>query len=236
MQIQAERMSRLIDDLMSLSRIELNEHVPPSEEVDLVSAVNDVIDAVTPLARERGVRLETDLPPRGLALLTGERDQIVQVVQNLVDNALKYSPPDGAVKVDLRVGIGAEAATAARMERAARLSLLSPDHGLHPFVALSVTDSGPGMAREHLPRLTERFYRVEGQKSGEKSGTGLGLAIVKHIVKRHLGGLAVESAQGRGAIFTAYFPLVRRTGQNGDGDGPRGDRSLDNSSDVAKVS
>lgn len=207
MQIQAERMSRLIDDLMSLSRIELNEHVLPQEEVDLVAAVNDVIDAVAPLARDKGVRLEVNLPPRGSALSVGDRDQMVQVAQNLVDNALKYSPSGGAVEVRVAVGLTAEAAAAARHTGTARLSLLTPDHGQERYAALSVTDSGPGMAREHLPRLTERFYRVEGQKSGDKLGTGLGLAIVKHIMNRHRGGLAVESAPGRGATFTAFFPL-----------------------------
>jgi len=230
MHVQAERMSRLIDDLMSLSRIELNEHVPPNEDVDLVAAVMDVVDAITPLAREKGVSLEVNLPPRGSVTAVGDRDQVVQVAQNLVDNALKYSPAGGVVRVSLEDGLGIEAAMAPRMDQAARLSLLTPDHGPDRFAALSVTDSGPGMAREHLPRLTERFYRVEGQKSGEKSGTGLGLAIVKHIMNRHRGGLMVESALGRGAIFTAYFPraeLARRR---------REPANTDKSDDVAKVS
>ncbi|MDO8410594.1 MAG: ATP-binding protein [Phenylobacterium sp.] len=230
MHVQAERMSRLIDDLMSLSRIELNEHVPPNEDVDLVAAVMDVVDAITPLAREKGVSLEVNLPPRGSVTAVGDRDQVVQVAQNLVDNALKYSPAGGVVRVSLEDGLGIEAAMAPRMDQAARLSLLTPDHGPGRFAALSVTDSGPGMAREHLPRLTERFYRVEGQKSGEKSGTGLGLAIVKHIMNRHRGGLMVESALGRGAIFTAYFPRVEPARRR------REPLDTDKSGDVAKVS
>jgi len=206
MQVQAERMSRLIDDLMSLSRIELNEHVPPAGDVDLTGAVMDVVDAVGPIARERGVRIEQTLPPRGKAMVVGDRDQILQVVQNLVDNALKYSPDGGAVRIGLETGLTSDAAAAAQRPQSARLALLTPDHGPERYAALRVADTGPGIAREHLPRLTERFYRVEGQKSGERMGTGLGLAIVKHIMNRHRGGLAVESIPGEGATFTAYFP------------------------------
>jgi two-component system phosphate regulon sensor histidine kinase PhoR len=210
MQAQAERMSRLIDDLLSLSRIELNEHIAPEGEVDLVMAVMDVVDSLSPLARDRGVRIQTqNLPCRGKVLVAGDRDQIIQVVQNLVDNALKYTNQDAAVRISVRSGVSADAAVAADNPQAARLSLLTPDHGPELYAALRVSDSGIGLAREHLPRLTERFYRVEGQKSGERSGTGLGLAIVKHIINRHRGGLAVESAQGEGSTFTAFFPLAR---------------------------
>jgi two-component system phosphate regulon sensor histidine kinase PhoR len=126
-------------------------------------------------------------------------------VQNLVDNALKYSRPGEAVGISLEQGLPADTigGGAAVMPR---LPLLTPDHGHGRYAALRVSDSGPGIAREHLPRLTERFYRVEGQKSGERSGTGLGLAIVKHIMNRHRGGLVVESQAGAGTAFTAYFP------------------------------
>jgi len=209
MQIQAERMRRLIEDLMSLSRIELNEHVPPLGKVDLALAVIDVVDALGPIAAERCVSFKSSLPPRGEAVVTGDRDQILQVVQNLVENALKYSASHGEVTLDLRQNLDVAEAGAPRTPGAAHLSLLTPDHaaGLR-YVALTVRDSGPGIAREHLPRLTERFYRVEGQKSGgERSGTGLGLAIVKHIMNRHRGGLMVESVEGAGAAFTAYFPV-----------------------------
>jgi two-component system phosphate regulon sensor histidine kinase PhoR len=212
MQGQAERMSRLIDDLLSLSRIELNEHIAPDGEADLALAVMDVVDSLGPLARERGVRLETDLPEPGVALSIGDRDQIVQVIQNLIDNALKYSPRDSAVRIQMEIGLTAEAAAAPRSTASSRLSLLTPDHGPDIYAVLRVSDSGLGLAREHLPRLTERFYRVEGQKSGERSGTGLGLAIVKHIMNRHRGGMAVESVEGEGATFTVYFPLAANPG------------------------
>lgn len=210
---QAERMSRLIDDLMSLSRIELNEHIAPAGRVDLSMAAIDVIDALAPQARDKGVTFDPVLPPRGGAVVDGDRDQIIQVVQNLVDNAIKYTPQDGVVRVEVFPGLAAEAAAAARDPAASRMSLLTPDHDpAERYAVLRVTDRGPGLAREHLPRLTERFYRVEGQKSGDRSGTGLGLAIVKHIMNRHRGGLTVESVQGKGATFGVYLPMAKAEG------------------------
>ena len=207
MQAQAERMNRLIDDLMSLSRIELNEHIPPSGEVDLAQAALDVLDALSPLAAERGVRLLPNMPSLGVATLTGDRDQIVQVAQNLIDNALKYSRPGGEVTVEVLGDVAAPEGASPRLEGRSRFWLLGLEHAPEQrFVQLRVTDSGPGLAREHIPRLAERFYRVEGQKSGERSGTGLGLAIVKHIVNRHHGGLLVESTVGEGAAFTVVLP------------------------------
>ena len=206
---QAWRMARLIEDLMSLSRIELNEHIRPHDRVDLALAVTDVVDALGPQAREAGVAFDTTGLARGAALVEGDRDQIVQVAQNLIDNAVKYAGRGGRVRVDLQTGLTADAAVKLRAQHASRLSLLTPDHAEELYAVLRVSDSGPGIKREHLPRLTERFYRVEGQKSGERLGTGLGLAIVKHIMNRHQGGLAVESAEGEGATFLVYFPLIR---------------------------
>jgi two-component system phosphate regulon sensor histidine kinase PhoR len=202
-------MSRLIDDLMSLSRIELNEHIPPDGRVDIAVAVLDVVDALAPLAADRGVKLSTRLPPRGEALVTGDRDQILQVAQNLIDNGLKYSPAHGELEIEVVVGQSADEAIASRRQGGIRLNLLSPDlAGGERFVVLRCADNGPGIAREHLPRLSERFYRVEGQKSGERLGTGLGLAIVKHIVNRHRGQLAIESEEGIGSTFSVWLPLA----------------------------
>ena len=207
---QAERMSRLIDDLMSLSRIELNEHIAPLGRVDLAMAAIDVIDALAPQAREKAVGFDPVLPPRGAAVVEGDRDQIIQVIQNLIDNAIKYTPSDGVVRIEIYPGLTADAAATPRDPAAARMSLLTPDHAAgERYAALRVTDKGPGLAREHLPRLTERFYRVEGQKSGDRSGTGLGLAIVKHIMNRHRGGLTVESVQGDGATFGVYLSMAK---------------------------
>jgi two-component system phosphate regulon sensor histidine kinase PhoR len=208
MQAQAGRMSRLVDDLMSLSRIELGEHIAPADQVDLAACVVDVLDAFTPIAERRGVRLKIKLPRKGAAKAPGDRDQILQVIQNLVDNAVKYSPDGGVVEVALQAGLSPEAASAPYRPGAARLSLLAPDVLAQAYAALRVSDRGPGIPREHLPRLTERFYRVEGQKSGERAGSGLGLAIVKHIVNRHRGGLTVESAVGEGTTFTVYLPIT----------------------------
>jgi two-component system phosphate regulon sensor histidine kinase PhoR len=131
----------------------------------------------------------------------------VQVIQNLVENAIKYAPNGSAVTVEVLPNVSADEAMTPRKAGTAHLSLLTPDHAAaQSYVALRVADRGAGMAREHLPRLTERFYRVEGQRPGERPGTGLGLAIVKHIVNRHRGGLTVESAPGEGAAFTVYLP------------------------------
>jgi two-component system phosphate regulon sensor histidine kinase PhoR len=207
MQAQAERMSRLIEDLMSLSRIELAEHIAPAQRVDVAACVQEVVDASGPLAARKGVTLKMKLPRRGQAEVAGDRDQIIQVVQNLVDNAIKYSPPGKAVDVVLQAGLSPEAASAPFRPGAARLSLLAPDATAAAYAALRVSDRGAGLAREHLPRLTERFYRVEGQKSGEHAGSGLGLAIVKHIVNRHRGGVIVESTPGVGTTFTVYLPM-----------------------------
>ncbi|MBI2260392.1 MAG: PAS domain-containing protein [Caulobacterales bacterium] len=220
MATQAERMGRLVADLLSLSRIELNEHIPPAGRVDLALAASDVVDAVSVLSAEREVRVV--LQDRATsAPVHGDRDEIVQVVQNLVDNAIKYSAGGDTVEIVIQPTVTLDQVSApwsggSRGEGATRLPLVTPDRepGVR-YAAVTVRDHGPGMDREHLPRLTERFYRVEGQKSGERAGTGLGLAIVKHIVNRHRGGLTVESAPGEGAAFTAYFPVAARKAMAG---------------------
>jgi len=210
MAVQAERMTRLVADLLSLSRIELNEHIPPSGKVDLAGAVSDVVDATGPLAAKRGIKLTVTRDGDSSAGVTGDRDQLIQVIQNLTDNAIKYSPDDSEVDITLTVDLSADEATRPRMADAAGLPLLTPDRDPEArYVLITVRDHGPGLARETMPRLTERFYRVEGQKSGERMGTGLGLAIVKHIVNRHRGGMTVESAVGHGAAFGVYLPLRR---------------------------
>jgi two-component system phosphate regulon sensor histidine kinase PhoR len=208
MAIQADRMGRLVADLLSLSRIELNEHIAPLGRVDLARAASDVVDAVSVISRERGVTIQADLGQGG-ATVAGDRDEIVQVIQNLVDNALKYSSSGGVIEIAIERDRSLDEVMVARMSEGTRLSLATPDREAgQRYAVVTVRDHGPGMAREHLPRLTERFYRVEGQKSGERQGTGLGLAIVRHIIIRHRGGLAVDSALGQGAIFTACFPLA----------------------------
>ena len=214
MQAQAERMARLIDDLLSLSRIELNEHIAPEGRVELALATTDVLDALAPLVGEKAIAVETRYPPKGVATVDGDRDQILQVAQNLVENAIKYSPQGGRLLVEVIAPTGDDSTSPARDPGASRITLLAPDRPQgRRYALLRVTDAGPGIPRDRLPRLTERFYRVEGQKSGgERAGTGLGLAIVKHIINRHRGGMAVESAEGRGATFVAWLPLSEDRG------------------------
>jgi two-component system, OmpR family, phosphate regulon sensor histidine kinase PhoR len=186
MQEQARRMARLIDDLLSLSRIELNAHRRPDTGVDLVPIVRQVIDSLQMLARDRGVTVHAEAA--GALWVFGDRDELVRVFENLVENALKYGATGGRVDV-----------TVAR----------APADG-HDEALVGVRDYGPGIAPEHLPRLTERFYRVDVRESRAQGGTGLGLALVKHILNRHRGRLTIESAPGAGATFIVHLPIVDR--------------------------
>ncbi len=185
MREQARRMARLIDDLLSLSRIELNAHRRPDTPVDLVPIVRQVVDSLEPLARDRGVAVNVEAA-NALTVL-GDRDELVRIFENLVENALKYGAP--GKRVDIKLGTG----TSAENE---------------PEAQVSVRDYGPGIAPEHLPRLTERFYRVDVKESRAQGGTGLGLALVKHILNRHRGRMTIESASGAGASFTIHLPTV----------------------------
>jgi two-component system phosphate regulon sensor histidine kinase PhoR len=209
MAAQGARMSRLIDDLLSLSRIEMNEHIAPEGKVDVAAAVSDMVGAAQPLLAARKVTVDARLIEDVRA--RGDRDQIAQVLQNLFDNAVKYSPPGGAVTVEVFTAGSFEEASAPRRPDEPRLALLTPDRIDAGFVVIRVIDQGPGIARTNLSRLSERFYRVEGQKSGEREGTGLGLAIVKHIVNRHRGGLAVASIEGEGSVFTVCLPRAAQS-------------------------
>lgn len=210
MQVQAERMRRLIDDLLSLSRIELDEHVPPSDRADLAAVSREVVDALFGVAEERGVKLE--LAAAAPVPVVGERFQLAQVVQNLVDNAMKYTPRGGTVRIDVGAG-GDRDETAAmsgrRWEEAGRFAFLTPAPAANlSYAFLRVEDCGPGIERHFLPRLGERFFRVERELGNERGGTGLGLAIVKHIVNRHRGGFLVESQPGKGSAFAVYLELA----------------------------
>lgn len=204
---QTERMQRLINDLLSLSRIEMDEHVPPSAKTDLRTAADDVIDMLRPQLAAKSIEFTVQLAPS--ALITGDRDQITEVVQNLVENAIKYSPENAQLSLELETGMGRDEAERPPLqlgEESSRLTLAAPaSEPGENFAVLRVRDSGKGIERRNLPRLSERFYRVDGQKSGPKEGTGLGLAIVKHIVNRHRGGFTVESAPEVGSVFSVFF-------------------------------
>jgi two-component system phosphate regulon sensor histidine kinase PhoR len=188
MAVEAGRMRRLIEDLLSLTRIELNEHVRPSGVVQLDRIIREVFAALSPLAQIDGIALELiaapDVPP-----VTGERDELIQLFQNLIHNAIKYGKSGGHVWITLKLvpGVGGR--------------------GSASMLAAVVRDDGEGIAQDAVPRLTERFYRVDVKRSREKGGTGLGLAIVKHIVNRHQGRLTIESKAGEGSTFTVLLPL-----------------------------
>jgi len=182
---QAGRMSRLIDDLLSLSRIEMKAHLVPEDVVDVNQTVSYVAAALVPLAKENNIDLAVAELPGG-ARVRGDRDELVQVFQNVIQNGLKYGRQGGAVSV-----------TIARRP---------PVQGQAGSIAISVTDDGPGIDPEHLPRITERFYRVDLATSRETGGTGLGLAIVKNVINRHRGDLEIVSTPGEGSTFTVLLP------------------------------
>jgi two-component system, OmpR family, phosphate regulon sensor histidine kinase PhoR len=179
---QADRMRRLVDDLLMLSRIEQHEHARPDREVDLERVLRGVLDLLQLKASSRSVAIElavaADLPQA-----IGDYDELTIVFQNLIDNAVKYAKPSTVVRV------------AARPGGAGR-------------IAVAVSDEGDGIPAAHLPRLTERFYRVDTARSRQLGGTGLGLAIVKHVVNRHRGRLDIQSTPGKGSTFTVTLPAV----------------------------
>jgi two-component system phosphate regulon sensor histidine kinase PhoR len=188
MKTQANRMARLIDDLLSLSRVELTEHMHPETPVDLVPIVRQVVDGLQTLAQDRNVEINI-APPAAPVMVAGDRDELTRVFENLAENALKYGA-DGK-----RVDIGFTDSA-------------SPDGAAE--VLITVRDYGPGIAAEHIPRLTERFYRIDVTQSRAEGGTGLGLALVKHILNRHRGKLSIESEVGNGATFTVRLPLIHK--------------------------
>jgi two-component system phosphate regulon sensor histidine kinase PhoR len=180
MEDQAKRMARLVDDLLSLSRIEMQAHLQPSDKIVLQDAARQIIDGLRLRAREAEVEIRLDAPGRPLAV-RGDRDEVLRVFENLIENALRYGSSGGRVTVT--VG-----------ER---------ENGR---IYATVRDHGPGIAPEHVPRLTERFYRADAAVSRNGGGTGLGLAIVKHVMLRHRGKLDIESVVGQGSAFTVEFP------------------------------
>ncbi len=181
MREEAERMTRLVDDLMSLSRIEADKHRAPAEAVDLRALINEVIGIVADRAIDKLPVILVDEAEGGVAPVAGERAQLRQLLHNLVGNALKYGRPGTPVRIEL----GPRGPATVR---------------------LAVVDQGEGIAAEHLPRLTQRFYRVDAGRSRSLGGTGLGLAIVKHIVERHRGTLNILSEVGVGTTVEVLLP------------------------------
>ncbi len=183
---EAQRMNRLVSDLLSLSRVESNEKVRPRTPVSLSEVLRATLAALRPQIDEAGLHVEfRDLP--GSAPIPGDRDQLVQVFHNLVENALKYGASGKRIEIEIT-------------------SVDAIPGMIGPAQRVTVTDFGDGIDPIHLPRLTERFYRVDGHRSRARGGTGLGLAIVKHIISRHRGKLAIRSARGEGCTFTVTLP------------------------------
>ena len=183
MQEQTGRMARLIDDLLSLSRLEMKPFLPAGVEVDIREAIDSVIDSLGPLAREAGVEVIREFPA-GPVIVAGNRDELFQVFENLLENACKYGQSGGKVVV----------------------SIAPPAAPADGETTVTFRDFGPGIAAEHIPRITERFYRVDVDTSRGRKGTGLGLAIVKHILTRHNARLSIRSEVGKGSAFAVHFP------------------------------
>lgn len=190
MDVEARRMARLVDDLLSLSRIEAREHLAPTEIVDARRLLLDVAETIVPRAMERGIEIRMELGSN-LAPVSGDHDELVEVIHNLIDNAVKYGRTNTPVNV--------------RITTKTRI----PDIG-GLGVSIAVTNMGDLISAEHLPRLTERFYRIDKGRSRDAGGTGLGLAIVKHIINRHRGRLTIESTAKAGNTFTVYLPVVEQ--------------------------
>lgn len=187
MEREAARMTRLIGDLLSLSRVEVNEHVRPSERVKILAVVEKVVASLESQSgkEKKPIRLQSS---NGYWEVPGDEDELTQVFQNLIDNALKYSRENSDIEVAV-----------------SRLDQIDGMCG--PVLSVAIKDQGEGIPTDHIPRLTERFYRVDSSRSREKGGTGLGLAIVKHILNRHRGRLLIKSEKGMGSTFTVCLPL-----------------------------
>lgn len=176
-------MNRLVRDLLHLSRVEADERVRPTERQDIASLIWQAVQALRPLAETGGVSIDVQGADQAV-MIPADADQMTQVLTNLIENAVKYGNSGKNVSV--------------RLTREAGLR--------GPVVRISVADNGEGIDPVHLPRLTERFYRVDGHRSREKGGTGLGLAIVKHIVNRHRGRMVIDSTPGKGSTFAVILP------------------------------
>jgi two-component system phosphate regulon sensor histidine kinase PhoR len=189
---QANRMSKLVGDLLSLSKIEMNVNTAPSNKVDLLRIIRSEKQHFDWACKQKNVsirlKLNDNLPPA-----RGDDQELAQVIRNLLGNAIKYTNADTEVVVS------------------AKLTSEVPDdpafRSLTRVIAVSVEDRGEGIPKEHIPRLTERFYRVDTARTRKVGGTGLGLAIVKHILNRHQGMLTIDSELGEGSTFTVLLPI-----------------------------
>ncbi|MBT4134260.1 ATP-binding protein [Amylibacter sp.] len=180
---EADRMARLIGDLLSLSKLQASERVAPTEQVDLFKILSSVSSSLSGLAERNSIKLNLNFS-NFMPLVTGDADELTQVFQNLIENAIKYSGNGSVVSVSFK----------------------PPKEG-KSHLCISIEDTGEGIDPAQIPRLTERFYRVDKGRSRAQGGTGLGLAIVKHILIRHRGWLKISSQLGKGSVFAVYLPV-----------------------------
>ncbi|MCW8908947.1 MAG: ATP-binding protein, partial [Sedimenticola sp.] len=178
---QTLRMQRIVEDLLLLSRLETRRSSEGEAIVDIQGVLKGVVEGARQLSGEQGHKVELETDPR--LRLVGNCHELESALANLVYNAVRYTPAGGSIRIRWWLS------------------------GSGP--SFSVSDTGIGIAAEHIPRLTERFYRVDVGRSRESGGTGLGLAIVKHVLTRHDGYLTVESEPGKGSVFTCHFPHSR---------------------------
>lgn len=202
MRAQAERMSRLINDLLSLSRIETHQHLSPTKKVNIAALLSEVRESITPIAKAAKLELDLTLEVAEAEVL-GDRNELYEVFENLIDNAIKYGGDGKTVDIALNK---------------------ATDRAGYAY-SVSITDHGPGIPEEHVPRLTERFYRVDVDESRQKKGTGLGLAIVKHIVSRHRGLLNIRSTLGEGTRVEVLLPAPASSRESSANRAPRGDEA-----------
>ncbi|MEQ8666755.1 MAG: ATP-binding protein [Rhodospirillales bacterium] len=183
---ESRRMTRLIDDLLSLSRVEINEHVRPTGYVNIEVIVNQVTETLAGKAADRGIRFKA-VVPAGLPRIIGDEEQLLQVLHNLVDNAIKYANPGSRIEIEAQ-------------------SVNRVPGRTSPGISIAVSDESDGIPPDVIPRLTERFFRVDEARSRQLGSTGLGLAICKHIINRHRGHLTIDSTKGKGSTFTVFLP------------------------------
>ncbi|MGG7646359.1 ATP-binding protein [Rhodovulum sp. YNF3179] len=194
MEREANRMNRLVSDLLSLTKVEVNERVRPRDLVDVIALIRSTIAALRPLAESAGAEIDL-LAECDTATVAGDPDQLTQVISNLIENGLKYGASGGVVRVEARI-----------------VQHFAGFRG--PALRIDVIDRGEGIDPVHIPRLTERFYRVDSHRSREKGGTGLGLAIVKHIINRHRGRFQIQSERGHGSTFSVILPIAETADRN----------------------
>lgn len=207
MHVQAERMQHLINDLLILLRIEQIEHIIPEESVDLSHAVETALEALNPMAMKRNISI--NFSSNGPKIVKANSDELVQVVLNLVDNALKISEKNTQIDISISRNEEHKSYAGSGIKGGNKRVIVEISEPDSTHYCLKIKDNGPGFAKDHIPRIGERFYRIAGDLGSKEKGTGLGLAIVKHIIMRHRGGLDLQTAEGVGSEFCIILPAAK---------------------------